>query len=61
MKKNVVWWDRLCRFILGVFMIAWAFAGGPSWAYLGVYFLGTGAWGYCPIYSLMNYQPFEED
>lgn len=61
MKKNVLWWDRLLRFILGVFMIAWGVAGGPAWAYLGLYFLATGAWSYCPIYSLLNYQPFEED
>ena len=61
MKKNVVWWDRLIRFILGVFLLAWSFAGGPSWGYIGIYFLGSGSWGYCPIYSLMNYQPFEED
>lgn len=61
MKKNVLWWDRLLRFFFGVFWVAWAVAGGPAWAYLGIYFLGSGAWGYCPIYSLLNYQPFEED
>ena len=61
MKKNILRWDRFARFGLGVFMLAWAFAGGPAWANIGLYFLATGSWGYCPIYSLMNYQPFEED
>ena len=61
MKKNVIFWDRTLRFILGVFLLAWAVAGGPVWSFVGVYFLATGAWGYCPLYSLMNYQPFEED
>lgn len=42
-------------------MMAWAVAGGPTWAYLGVYFLATGSWGYCPLYSVLNYQPFEDD
>ncbi|MGZ6479906.1 MAG: YgaP-like transmembrane domain [Bdellovibrionales bacterium] len=32
MKKNILWWDRLLRFFLGAFMIAWAIAGGPAWA-----------------------------
>ncbi len=57
MKKNVVWWDRFCRFILGVFMIAWAFAGGPFWAYLGVYFLATGSWAYDPSLGPGNIGP----
>lgn len=61
MKKNVLWWDRLIRFFVGAFMVAWAIAGGPVWAYLGLYILATGAWGFCGVYSLLNYQPFEED
>lgn len=61
MKKNILWWDRLIRFALGVWLIGWAVAGGAAWAYVGVYFLATGAWGYCGIYSLMNYQPFEDE
>ena len=61
MKKNVLWWDRIFRFLLGAFMIAWAVAGGPGWAYLGFYFLATGSWAYCPLYSLFNFQPFGED
>lgn len=61
MKKNVVLWERIVRFVLGVLLVAWAIAGGPGWAYLGVYFLATGSWGYCPVYSLLNHQPFEED
>ncbi len=61
MKKNVRIWDRLLRFFFGVFMMAWGFAGGPTWAYFGVYFLATGSWGYCAFYSLLNYQPFADE
>lgn len=60
MKKNVRVWERLLRFFLGVFLVAWAIAGGPAWGYLGFYFLASGSWGYCPVYSLLNYQPFED-
>lgn len=61
MKKNILGLDRFLRFTLGVFLIAWAVAGGPGWAYAGVYALATGAWGYCGVYSLLNYQPFEDE
>jgi hypothetical protein len=61
MKKNVLLWDRIFRFFIGVFTVAWAIAGGPVWAYLGVYFLASGSWGYCAVYSVLNYQPFSED
>lgn len=61
MKKNVLWWDRWLRFLFGVFTVAWAIAGGPVWAYAGLYALATGAWGYDPVYSLLNYQPFADD
>ena len=60
-KKNIRIPDRLARFAMGCAMIAWAIAGGPIWAYLGVYVLGTGSWGYCALYSLIGYQPFELD
>jgi hypothetical protein len=60
-QKNILWWDRFVRFILGIVMIAWAIAGGPAWAYIGLYVLATGAWGYCAVYSLLGYQPFEGD
>ena len=60
MKKNVISWDRFFRFFAGVLIVAWAIAGGPVWGYLGLYLLASGSWGYCPIYSLLNYQPFED-
>lgn len=61
LKRNIRWWDRTVRFFLGCSLIAWAIAGGPLWAYLGVYILASGAWGYCALYSLVGYQPFERE
>ena len=54
MKPNVALWDRFLRFLLGIAMLSWAFAGGPIWAYLGVFVLATGAWGVCPVYSVLK-------
>ncbi|MCB0419581.1 MAG: DUF2892 domain-containing protein [Bdellovibrionales bacterium] len=48
--RNIVFWDRCLRGLLGVFLLSWAFAGGPTWSFLGLYFLATGAWGFCPVY-----------
>lgn len=60
MRKNVIWWDRLIRFLLGIVMLTWAIAGGPGWAYLGLYPLASASWGYCPIYAVLGLKA-EED
>ena len=59
-KKNVRWFDRLGRGVLGVALIAWLIAGGPWWAAIGLLPLATGAWGYCPVYSFLRVGPSEE-
>ena len=50
MNKNLHLIDRLFRFGLGIIGLAWAFAGGPFWAYASIALIATAAWGYCPIY-----------
>ncbi len=60
LKKNVLWWDRILRFLTGVFMLAWAIAGGPTWAYVGVGVLATGTWGYCPVLSILGVKNLED-
>jgi hypothetical protein len=57
MKKNVHLIDRLLRLVVGVGLVAWAVAGGPFWAYLGVLLLATGAWGVCPMYWVLFSRP----
>ncbi len=54
MRCNVALWDRTLRFILGVLLTAYAIAGGPFWAYIGIYGLLTAAWGLCPVYALFS-------
>jgi hypothetical protein len=54
MRCNVAVWDRALRFVLGVLLTAYAVAGGPFWAYGGLYFLLTAAWGFCPVYAFFK-------
>jgi hypothetical protein len=54
MKINLAVWDRVFRFFIGVFLSAWAIAGGPTWAYFGIYLILSASWGLCPIYSLFK-------
>ena len=54
MKINLALWDRILRFIIGVLFTGWAIAGGPWWAYIGVYSIMTSGWGIDPIYSILR-------
>lgn len=54
MKCNMALWDRILRFGFGVSLLAFAIAGGPGWAYLGLVFILTSAWGFCPLYAFFK-------
>lgn len=54
MKINLALWERIIRFILGLVLSTWAFAGGPWWTYFGVYLIMTASWGFCPLYSFFK-------
>lgn len=54
MKINLAMWDRILRFIFGVLGTSWAAAGGPWWAYFGVYMILSASWGLCPLYSVFK-------
>ena len=54
MKINLALWDRILRFVFGVLLTGWAVAGGPWWAYVGVYLLLTSGWGLDPLYSIFR-------
>ncbi len=53
-EKNVRWWDRSVRYLLGLVVLAWAIAGGPWWTIVGLYPLVTAAFGFCPFYWLLR-------
>ncbi|MBI4986288.1 MAG: DUF2892 domain-containing protein [Rhodocyclales bacterium] len=54
MKLNVGGIDRILRIVVGLALVAWAFMGGPVWAWIGVVPLATGAIGFCPLYPLLG-------
>ncbi len=56
MKCNLALWDRSLRFILAVILLTYAVAGGPFWAWGGLYFLMTSAWGLCPAYAFLKFK-----
>lgn len=50
MKTNMGSIDRVVRGVAGIALVAWALAGGPVWAWIGVVPLATAALGWCPAY-----------
>jgi hypothetical protein len=57
MLCNLALWDRAIRFILSVFILAYAIAGGPFWFYvISLYGLTTAGFGLCPIYSYFRFR-----
>ena len=56
MKTNLAFWDRMLRYFFGILLASWAVAGGPWWAYLGIYMILTASWGLCPIYAFFRVQ-----
>ncbi len=55
MKVNVGGVDRIVRIVAGLGLIAWTlFAGGPTWAWIGILPLITGLVNFCPAYSLLG-------
>lgn len=60
MKCNMGLIDRIFRFFLGIILMAWVFAGGPPWGYLGLVLLITSGWGYCPLYTVFHIKTLKE-
>ncbi|MEK7357005.1 MAG: DUF2892 domain-containing protein [Bdellovibrionota bacterium] len=54
MRINMAVWDRVIRLLFGTGLVAWAIAGGPWWAYLGLALLATAAWRFCPVYGIFR-------
>jgi len=54
LEKNLTKMNRTIRLLASVLLLSWAVAGGPFWAFLGLYPMASGAWGYCPITDLLK-------
>lgn len=53
MAANLSVFFRVIRIIIGVLLTAWAIAGGPIWALIGIMFIATGAWGFSPLHATL--------
>lgn len=54
MRVNLALWDRILRYLIGFIFTAWAVAGGPWWAFSGVYFILSASWGFCIVYGMFK-------
>ncbi len=54
MKCNVSKAGQAIRLIFGIFLIAWAVAGGPAWTWVGLIVAATGAWRFCPVFLALG-------
>jgi hypothetical protein len=57
MKRNVGSIDRGLRFGLGLLLVLLALSTviGP-WGYVGIVLIATSAWGFCPIYTMIDFE-----
>lgn len=53
-QRNVRLWERILRYIIGILLLTWAIAGGPHWAFVGIYFIATASFGSCFIYWIFR-------
>lgn len=66
MKKNVGGIDRILRIVLGLGLLAFAFAGPEGvkvWGFVGIVPLATGLLNFCPLYSIIGFNtcPLKKD
>jgi hypothetical protein len=58
---NLGYWGRTWRLIIGCILLTWAIAGGPAWAYVGVYFLLCGSFGFSLIRAILRQRNSNSD
>jgi len=55
MKSNVGGADKILRMLAGAVLIGLAIAGiGAPWTWVGIVFLATGLFNFCPLYPLLG-------
>jgi len=58
MIRNVGWFERIARFIIGVIILGLYGALTPPWRYIaliGLLPLGSALTGFCPIYAQLGW------
>jgi len=54
MKNNTGRTDRILRIVLGLLIAVTGIVLSSWWGLIGIVFLFTGIWGFCPFYSVFN-------
>lgn len=54
MKCNVGTIDRVLRAVVGIALVVWAFLSGNMIGYVGVVFIVTALFSFCPFYPLLG-------
>ena len=56
MKTNVGGIDRILRIVVGLLLIALTLTGTIGvWGWIGVVLLVTGAFSFCPLYTVLGF------
>lgn len=58
MRINLAGWDRILRILLGIILTIYLIIGGPFWSYFGIYLIISAAWGFCPIYVMLDIKTY---
>jgi hypothetical protein len=62
MKANVGGVDRILRTIVGLVLIGLVMSGTiGAWGWVGVVFIATGVFSFCPAYRLMGIKTCKND
>jgi hypothetical protein len=62
MKRNIHYYERFFRFLVGAFITSLAFWGPESpWYLLGLVAVATSLAGYCPLYSILGISTIQQD
>ncbi len=61
MKCNVSKTGQALRIFLGMVLIAWAAAGGPTWTWVGLGLAATGAWRLCPLFLMFGIRQVDQE
>ena len=54
MKCNVGSIDRILRAGIGIALVVWAFVSGSLIGYIGIVFIITAVFSFCPLYPLLG-------
>ena len=56
MKANVGGIDRILRIVVGLLLIVLALTGTVgAWGWIGVVLVATGAFSFCPLYTVFGF------